>query len=258
VKKETSMNGRLLIANTLLGFIAALVFVVGFVSPAPADLQVRYTFEPNAAPPDTPGSINDRSGKNNTPGTSITGSETTFVPGPAGNMNAVHFDCEDNDDSSKGSGISTGIDTLTLGITQNDFTVAAWISRDVLKGDNMVFGTGSDDSTNTGSLHLGFRGTDVYMGFWGNDSNVASGFKSHEWHHMAWRYKIDTGSQDIFIDGVLKHSSAGHNAYAQARILLCGRTSYNSGAFCGSISDWRVYNTALADADISALAATPP
>jgi hypothetical protein len=250
------MNRRLRIANTLLGFIAALVLVGGFVSAAPAQLQLKYTFEPGGSPADTPDSINDRSGKGNN-GKSITSSETTFVPGPAGNMNAVHLDCEDNDDSSKGSGISTGITTDVIGITQNDFTVAAWVNRDIGKGDNMVFGTGSDDNTSGGSLHLGFRGLDVYMGFWGNDSNTP-GIKIHEWHHMAWRYTLDSGNQDIFIDGVLKNSSPSHGGYSQARILLIGRTSYNAGAFCGSISDARVYNMALADADIAALAATPP
>jgi hypothetical protein len=242
-------------AKSVVGWVAALVIVGSVVGTASAQLQPRYTFDPNASPADTATVINDRSGNGNT-GTSITASETTFVLGPAGNMNAIHLDCDDSDDSTVGSGISTGIDTFSLGIAQNDFTVMAWVNRDIGKGDNMVFGTGSDENQSDGSLHLGFRGRDVYMGFWGNDSNTP-GIKLHEWHHMAWRYTVAGGLQDIFIDGV-KHSSANHGAYSHARVLLVGRTSYNAGAFCGSISDARVYNVALADADIAAIAASPP
>jgi hypothetical protein len=242
-------------AEGLIGSIAALVIVAGVAGTCSAQLQLKYTFEPNGTPADTVTMINDRSGNNNN-GTSITASESTFVAGPSGNMNAIHFDCDDNDDSTMGSGISTGVDTLTVGITGNDFTVMAWVNREILKGDNMVFGTGSD-GPNTGSLHIGFRGTSVYMGFWGNDSNTP-GIKRGEWHHMAWRYTVASSTQDIFIDGVLKHSEGGHSPYAQARTLLVGRTSYNSGAFCGSISDARVYTVALADADIAAVAANPP
>jgi Concanavalin A-like lectin/glucanases superfamily len=243
-------------AKSRINGLAALLLIAGFGGAAQAQLQLRYTFEPNGSPPDTVTLINDRSGNNNN-GTSITASESAFVAGPSGNMNAIHLDCDDFDDSTKGSGISTGVDTLTIGITDNDFTVMAWVNREILKGDNMVFGTGSDDSTSDGSLHLGFRGRDVYMGFWGNDSSTP-GISKGEWHHMAWRYTQSSGNQDIFIDGVLKHSSPNHGPYGRARILLVGRTSYNAGAFCGSISDARVYNVALADADIAAVAASPP
>lgn len=244
--------------SPLIGALAALVLVAGLVGPAsaqPPQPQLQYTFDPNSG--DTPDLITDRSG-HNYDGKSITSSETTFVAGPAGNTNAVHFDCEDNDDSTKGSGISTGVDTQAIGIAFSDFTTMAWVNRDVLKGDNMVFGTGSDEGVNVGSLHLGFRGIQAYMGFWGNDSHTNDSFKAHEWHHLAWRYSQDTGNQDIFIDGVLKNSSANHGAFGSTRILLVGRTSYNSGAFCGSIADARVYNVALTDADIAAIAATPP
>lgn len=243
-------------AKSLISCVGAIVLVVGVAPMASAQLQVRYTFEPNGSPADTVDVIHDRSGNGNN-GFSITNSESTFVPGPSGNMNAIHFDTEDSDNSAVGSGVSTGIDTFSLGIANSDFTTMAWVNRDTYKGDNMVFGTGSDESSSDGSLHLGFRGRDIYMGFWGNDSNT-SGVTRGQWHHIAWRYITDGGKQDIFIDGVLANSSPNHNPYAKARVLLVGRTSYNGGAFAGSISDARVYNVALSDSAIAGIAASPP
>ena len=40
--------------------------------------------------------------------------------------------------------------------------------------------------------------------------------------------------------------------------LLVGRTTYNNGAYAGTLADVRIYNDLLADSDIAAIAASPP
>jgi hypothetical protein len=39
---------------------------------------------------------------------------------------------------------------------------------------------------------------------------------------------------------------------------LVGRTTYNNGAYAGTLSDVRIYNDVLPDSDIAAIAASPP
>src|SRR5262249_14930592 len=126
-----------------------------------------------------------------------------------------------------------------------------------------------------GSLHIGFRGGNVYNG-WGGASVMRDSQTSYigqpgEWHHIAWRFTGagGSGNQDIFQDGAMYSSFASPSFYGDilhenadapnvATNLLIGRTVANNGAFSGSLSDVRVYNVALTDDDIAAIAASPP
>jgi hypothetical protein len=238
-------------ARGLLGGIASLLVLVSLVAHAPADLQLQYTFVQGVDDPTTPGGISDGSGKGHN-GTVIDSSSATFVAGPSGNLNALHFNKDDNPNG--GSGIDTSTDTTTLGIAPGPFTVMAWVNVDNLTGDNMVFGT-----TDSPALHLGFRNTDIYMGFWSNDSSAAyQAPATAEWHHVAWRYDPSTTLQDILLDGVLINSSGNHGPYAQNQELLIGRTIPNNGAFGGALSDVRIYNEALSDDAVNTIAMSPP
>ena len=155
----------------------------------------------------------------------------------------------------------------------------AWCNLDDF-GEHMVFGSpkpkapgsGSDDA---GALHLGFRGTSVYYGWWGasvnRDAQIAYIGQPGEWHHIAWRFDgMDSGgNQDIFEDGTMYVSHAtpswyggilaeNNNAPNVPTNLLIGRTVSNSGAYSGYLADVRVYPVALMDSDIAAIAASPP
>ncbi len=257
-----SSGGSLRRAKGPVRCIAALVALAGMVSMASAlDPTIRYTFEPGGTPADNltkAGGIHNRGTKKGKhDGTVITPSAAQFVPGPSGNMNAIHLDGIDDSSSSVGSGIA--VDATTgdpdVNIQNGPFTVMAWVKRGNLYGDNMVFGTG-DDGTDAGSLHMGFRYGHVYMGFWGNDSH-GGGVLRNEWHHVAWRFDGST-TQDIFVDGELVSTDPGRSIYNDDRQLLVGRTTYNNGAYFGSLADVRVYNDKLSDADIAAIAASLP
>jgi concanavalin A-like lectin/glucanase superfamily protein len=263
-------------AKSLFGIIATFAVLTGVASTAPADLGLQYTFVQGVDDPTMPNGINDQSGKGHN-GTVIDSTLAEFVAGPMGNMNALHIDRANFSDETMGSGINTGtpVDNPDLNIWLGPFTTMAWVNLDDQNGDHMVFGTPPPYSDGRGSLHLGFRGTAVYFGFWGagagRDSSVQSGFNAGEWHHVAWRFTGagDAGNQDLFVDGQMFNSFAASTNYGGLLLgdgnlpnvvtnLLIGRTVANSAAFSGSLSDVRVYNEALTDDAIAAIAASPP
>jgi Concanavalin A-like lectin/glucanases superfamily len=285
---ETGMNGSGLArckAKSLLGAIAVLVVLASMVSNAPAQPPppgLQYTFDPAHDDPTVSGGIKDQSG-NGHDGTVINSNVAELVAGPSGNMNGLHIDYANFADETDGSGINTGtkVDNTDVNIFLGPFTAMAWCNLDDFNGDHMVFGTprpmapgaGSNDA---GALHMGFRGSQIYMGYWGasvnRDASSPSGlFQVGEWHHFAWRFDGagTPGAQDIFFDGVLVVDHQGAPFYGDllkennnvpnvATNLLIGRTVSNSGAFSGMLSDVRVYNVAVADADIATIAASPP
>jgi hypothetical protein len=186
-------------------------------------------------------------------------------------------------DETDGSGINTGTqtDNADLNIFNGPYTVMAWVNLDDQSGDHMVFGTpppnapGSGNAS-AGSLHLGFRGASVYYGWWGAGVLRDSSYPQYigqigEWHHIAWRFtgSASPGYQDIFQDGLLYNRfrtplyyggilPENNNVPNVPVNLLIGRTVANNGAYSGSLSDVRVYNVALSDDDIAAIAASPP
>jgi hypothetical protein len=248
-----------------IGAMFLMAFVVTMA--LGANPTVQYTFEPNGSPADdltSTGGIHNRGSGKSHDGTEIDkGMFSQFVPGPSGKMNAIHLGGEDGPNSSTGTGIVTNTTTgdPDLNIQNGPFTVMAWVNRDGISGDNMVFGTGFGDPKDNpnaggdGSLHLGFRDSAVYMGFWNHDNN-APGILPGEWHHVAWRF--DSGTQDILVDGELVSTDPNGQAYGNDFALLIGRQVFNQGAYAGSLSDVRIYNVALADADVLAIASSPP
>jgi len=269
--------------KTLIGGIAALVVLAGVVTTAtaqPPTPGLQYTFVQGTDDLTTPGGIHDQS-PNGHNGTVINSAYAEFVAGPAGNMNAIHIDAVNTPDETDGSGINTGVmnNDPTINIFDGPYTLTAWCNLDDF-GEHMVFGSPKPNapgsgSADAGALHLGFRGSTVYFGWWGasvnRDSSIAYVGQPGEWHHIAWRFTgMDSGgSQDIFQDGVLFNShqtdswyggilAENNNVPNVPTVLLIGRTVSNNGAFSGSLSDVRVYSTALSDDDIAAIAAVQP
>jgi hypothetical protein len=59
----------------------------------------------------------------------------------------------------------------------------------------------------------------------------------------------------LYYGGILPENNNVPNVAVN---LLIGRTVANNGAYSGSLSDVRVYNTGLSDEEIAAIAASPP
>jgi hypothetical protein len=249
---------------------------------------LQYKFVQGVDDLNSKGGIHDLSG-NGHDGTVIDSAFAQFTAGPAGNMNAIHIDPDGGvfPDETDGSGINTNTPTNhpDLNIFNGPYTVMAWVNLDDQTGDHMVFGTPPPNapgtSANAGALHLGFRNKQVYNGWWGAGTGRDSAYDNQgsrgyigqigEWHHVAWRFTGNAGPgyQDIFQDGVLYQRFLAPTFYGGILLgdggvpnapvnLLVGRNVPNNGAFAGSLSDVRVYNTALDDATIATLASLPP
>jgi hypothetical protein len=248
-------------AKSLLGHFAALLVLGSVVAIAAAQPKptLEYDFDPAKNSLSKAGGIVDlSSGKHN--GTELSGGkESAFVTGhtkPDGTTGFAIYFLGDPDTDTGGTGIDTGTDTATVGIDGGPFTVMAWVNRANFKQDNMVFGTNLNGA---GDLHLGFRLSFSYCGFWGNDSTGPGVPGINEWHHFAVRYNDADMSQDIFIDGAVVNHETGHGPYGSGAGLIIGHTYGNTGAFSGAIEHPRVYGgSALKDEQILADAQDKP
>jgi hypothetical protein len=245
-------------AKRLLRGSAALVVLASAVSIAAAQPKptLEYIFNPATDSLSKAGGIQDHSG-NKYNGTEISGgTETSFVSGhtplqsSVAQGTAVLFLGDDDPASSMatdpgiGTLIDTGIDTGTVGLDNQSFTVMAWINRMCMKEDNMVFGSGAGAGS---YLHLGFRRGMAYFGTWNGDSsayvlNLVGGW---EWHHMAWRYDSKAGTHSIFIDGnqIIDEPGAVFPGYG-TDLTIGGNFGYagnGAGCFAGAIEHPRVY-----------------
>jgi hypothetical protein len=239
-------------AKNLICKVAALAVIACVASTAYSQLPspvLNYKFDPSV---DTlgAGGITDSSpsGFN---GTVVTPADATLgQPGHTAGANAIHLVKDDNliFGQTWGTGIATFQTVDTLGVGTTDYTAMAWVNVDNLSGDNMVFGEASGNS-----LHLGFRGTQVYFGHWGNDTGSQARLDNGTWHHVAWRFQQDGFAQSIFIDGALDNEGFT-GALNNPGNLIVGRTVPNNGAFGGFLEDVRIYNVALTDDQIALIA----
>jgi hypothetical protein len=235
-------------AKSLIGGIAALAVLAGIVSTASAQAPkdyLRYRFTQTTDLTATGGVKDTGTGKSD--GTELSGGTEAFiVPGHTAGSFACYLA-----GTGTNTGIDTGIDTGTAGIATGPFTALAWVYRGSAKGDNMLFGTNLNGA---GDLHLGFRNAFFHCGFWGNDSEgpVVPLF---QWHHWALRYDDSLQTQDMFVDGVLVSSSGGHGPYGGTNELFIGITYGNGGAYSGAIDDARLFQVALRNDQIAAIAA---
>ena len=246
-----------------VGVLAVLVVSAAVVSVATAQPTpvLQYSFGSN----DTLKVIHDVSG-NGYDGTVLNPVDAMLgVPDHKGGTNAIHLQHLGLNTTQFG-GIFTGTYTSALGIDTGPFTVCSWVNRDPFSStpgtydrDHMVFGT-----TDNPTLHLGFRENNIQYGFWNNDS-LATGASpaAGEWHHVAWRYDDTIGSQDILVDGVLVHSVEGLRPYGQNQILIVGAAlqydgNGKSGKFGGALDSPQVFNVALRDDQVLAIAMDMP
>ncbi|NUM46515.1 MAG: PASTA domain-containing protein [Anaerolineales bacterium] len=130
----------------------------------------------------------------------------------------------------------------SLGLTNNDFTIEAWVRADDLSGTDKTI-MGNDQGTLNNGLHLILRDRRPYFGFYMNDQAGRTELAPKLWYHLAFRFTKSTGEQAIFVNGVLDASSVGHVPFQGISDLLIGR--WNGGNyFNGAMTEIRVWNIA--------------
>lgn len=139
-----------------------------------------------------------------------------------------------------------------LGISDNDFTVSAWIKFNRKSDDNKRDLTilGTEESHYRGGLHLQTRHNKPYFGFYSNDLSGNTELDANRWYHMVWRYSKFNQEQAIFVNGSLDVSSPNHPAFISKGNLYIGKSINQDNYFEGRIDDIVIWNRALGEEEV--------
>ena len=139
-----------------------------------------------------------------------------------------------------------------LGISNNDFTVSAWINLARInapdKRDFTILGTAKNHYR--GGLHLQVRKDKPYFGFFSNDLQGVSAFDVNRWYHVVWRYTKYNQEQAIYINGVIDCASLNHPPFVSDGHIFIGKSLKEKNEFEGKIDDLIIWNRALGDEEI--------
>ncbi len=167
-----------------------------------------------------------------------------------------------------GSGDYLYYDPLTSAPTaiplgNSPYTISAWIKPDSGTTRREIVGWGNyGTSKQVNAFRLGDQQNSLTHYWWGADINNASASPSNlydgNWHHVVARY--DGTTRSVWIDGVLKASDTPGANNAQGANFAIGATNFsnfpnNLEFFKGLIDEVAIYNHALPDAEVQALAA---
>ena len=165
----------------------------------------------------------------------------------------------------RGSGLSfdgsTGHLTVqnapSLNLGMRSFTVACWVNMRSVPNDWTAIVTKGDDAWRLSTANKERRFHFAVSSFASaNDHvNAMKEVGANEWHHVAAVYTGDV--MRLYLDGALDATQPHSGAVGQDSFdVLIGENAQEKGrAFDGLIDDVRIYNCALPESGIKALAA---
>ncbi|HXI70310.1 MAG TPA: LamG-like jellyroll fold domain-containing protein [Verrucomicrobiae bacterium] len=150
-----------------------------------------------------------------------------------------------------------------------DFTISLWMKSTQLfpQTDNTYAGTGIFWS-DVGGTHNDFilggtrstAGTNRLSFFTGNPDSSLNGTKdvsNGKWTHVAVVRIKSTGERRLFVNGLLDGANfGGTNLLTSNSSVSIGGNTGDGRYFLGQLDEMRVYNRALADAEVASLAAS--
>lgn len=140
----------------------------------------------------------------------------------------------------------------TLGLSNNDFTVSAWVKlepkNDDRKRDFTILGT--EESYYRGGLHLLIRNSKPYFGFYSNDLAGNTELDANRWYHIVWRYTKFNQEQAVFLNGKADGDSPNHPAFVSNGNLYIGKSINQNNHFEGRMDDVVIWNRALGEEEI--------
>ena len=167
-------------------------------------------------------------------------------------------------------GIRTGIGTTDYGYTDcgiNDqarptgaMSVCMWLRwlGDQVDSNRVIY-----DGSSQGSGYYALYNPDldsvtaglgVYIA--GNSVSYQTNFREKEWHHMASVYD-GSANMYLYIDGVLvgtNSSASGSPSYFNDQASTIGANTVGGSPWRGDLDDFRIYNRALNQAEVTLLA----
>jgi arylsulfatase A-like enzyme len=159
----------------------------------------------------------------------------------------------------------------------NPVTISVWFRQTANSGQNKLFGYGSsnldNDATTGEAMDLSLEGGGIRLRNYNGNITYGSGYDflgaDSGWHHLAVR--VDSGATTfhdvtLFLDGAPLGVSLDNTALADtlniaSSPLGVGNVGYDAtlqNGFTGLLDEMRIYDTALSDAEIQALAVAPP
>jgi hypothetical protein len=197
---------------------------------------------------------------------------TAFDNSPAGNNGTlVQINNNDRVPGVWGNALSFNGTNGYVAISNNlggDFTISLWIKSTQIfpQTDNTFAGTGLFWS-DVGGTHNDFvlGGTRSATGinrlsfFTGNPDSSINGTKNianGQWTHLAVVRHKATGERRLFVNGTVDADDSGSTNFLSGNPMVSiGGNTLDSRYFLGQMDEVRVYNRALSDAEIAALAA---
>jgi len=142
-----------------------------------------------------------------------------------------------------------------------EVTVAFWQYAETTPPNNFTFGA-FNGASRVGSAHVPWGGQ-VYWdtsgpgGFDRINQAIQDSEYLGDWHHWAFVKNAESGLKAIYLDGALWHSGTGWTHLIQGADVTgftIGTQPSGASSFVGLLDDFRLYNQALSEAEISDLA----
>ena len=244
--------------TSCLVLVAAVSMAVGIANEAQAALVHHYQF-----------------GSGNELADSVGGNDLISIDDPQGSAGTIAFvDGVATHSGSTGVNVGTALVTTNqIGLTETDDWTMAFFVRDTDLSDDFVFDglVSSGIATGAGpeSWQIDYRGTpnagstptDGSVGT-PNDLSVFGSISDGRFHHFAVVHDadgIDSGIS-VYLDGSLAADNnwAGGRDSIEFLRLFRNRNENATQYFDGSLSEVRVYNSALTDSEVAELAANVP
>jgi len=131
------------------------------------------------------------------------------------------------------------------------FTVSCWLLRTLESTiyASMVFITNSGSSVLINSISINFNSSTIGAGFQGGNTTPTYTIKNNNWYSCIITY--NNGTLGFYINGTLIGTASG--TLAQNGFMFSGQSTTDPRAFAGYIDDFRIFNTALTQSQVSAL-----
>jgi len=139
------------------------------------------------------------------------------------------------------------------GFRNSSFTVSCFVKfTEILEfGDNAILG--NYESGYRKGLHLILRSGHPYFGLWANDFVAEKTLQSNIWHHLTWRYIVETGEQSIFLNGQFIGGSDGHPPFSGTGDIHLGSALSSGASLRGYIDHLLIWNRPLGNDEINRL-----
>ena len=137
-----------------------------------------------------------------------------------------------------------------LAFTASDsYTIAAWVKPSSLRGQWSGIVTKSRDARPWYGLWISRGNKWIYGG-----GNLPGGEAATGWHHLAAVQDAEAGQRRIYVDGILENIGTSRDSSGPGDLLFGSADGVNE-FFAGTIDEVRIYDRALTDSQIQALAA---